>query len=328
MIKPSLAALLAALPLAAQTPAPADTVPPAAAVETPFQAPSSGFTLYGTLTVPRNATGPVPVALIIAGSGPTDRNANSPLGIRANTYAQLAWRLAEHGIATLRYDKRGIAQSRGDFDSAAVARATLGEYAADARALADTLHRDRRFSKVVLIGHSEGSALAILAANAGAPVAGIASLAGMGRRFGAVLHDQMAGQLDPAALATYDSAMAQYLAGQDPAVPVAWHALFVPANRTFMKSLWEFDATQVSRVPCPVLIVQGDLDLQVTVADAEALHAARPAARLVILPGDNHMFKLVPSRDRMAQMPAYLDPKTPIDPALVSTIVGWIGSLK
>ena len=328
MIRLSVFALVAALPLAAQQEAPADTVPPAGAMESPFQAASSGFTLYGTLTLPRNAAGPVPVALIIAGSGPTDRNANSPMGIRSNTYAQLAWRLAERGIASLRYDKRGIAQSRGDFDSAAVARATLGEYAADAKALADTLHRDRRFSKVVLVGHSEGSALAILAANAGAPVAGIASLAGMGRRFGVVLHDQMAEQLDSATLVTYDSAMAQYLAGKDPAVPAAWHPLFVPANRTFLKSLWDFDATQVSRVPCPVIIIQGDLDLQVLTADADALHAARPSARLVILRGDNHMFKIVPSRDRMAQMPAYLDPKTPIDPALVDTLAAWIGGLR
>jgi len=326
VVRLSLALLLAAAPLAAQQHA--DTLPPAAAVESPFVAKAAGFTLYGTLTLPRNAAGPVPVALIIAGSGPTDRNANSPVGIRSNTYAQLAWRLAEHGIATLRYDKRGIAQSRAGFDTVMLAHATMQLYADDVHALADSLHADRRFSKVILVGHSEGSALALIAANDKAPVAGVVSMAGMGRPFAAVLREQLAAQLDSGAMQMFDTSMTAYLAGRNPPVPAYLQSLFVPLNRSYMKSMMDFDATQVSRVPCPVLIVQGDMDLQVAVADAQALKGARPAAQLMVLPGDNHMFKVVPSRDRTAQMPAYLDPTLPIDPALVNALTTWIGGLK
>lgn len=325
MVRLSLALLLAAAPLTAQA---ADTVPPAAAVETPFVAKASGFTLYGTLTVPKSATGPVPVALIIAGSGPTDRNANSPVGIRSNTYAQLAWRLAEHGIATLRYDKRGIAQSRAGFDTVMLAHATMQLYADDVHALADSLHADRRFSKVILVGHSEGSALALIAANDKAPVAGVVSMAGMGRPFASVLREQLAAQLDSGAMKMYDTSMAAYLAGRNPPVPAYLQSLFVPLNRSYMKSMMDFDAKQVARVPCPVLILQGAYDVQVSVADAEALHDARPSAKLVILPGDTHMFKPAPSKDRMAQAASYTDPTLAIDPALVSTIVEWVEGLK
>src|SRR6266852_4170612 len=146
MIALSLA--LIALPL--QT---ADTSTPSAAVESPYTIRSGALELGGTVTVPRDATGRVPVVLIIAGSGPTDRNGNSLMGIRPNSYAQLAWRLTERGIASLRYDKRGMPGTKGTFD---MTRMTLGDFAADARAAAESLTHDPRFSKVLLLGHSEG----------------------------------------------------------------------------------------------------------------------------------------------------------------------------
>lgn len=306
----------------------ADTVPPAAAVESPFVATSSGWALFGTLTVPKAATGPVPVILVVAGSGPTDRNANSPAGVRSNTYAQLAWRLAEQGIASLRYDKRGIAASRGAMDSAVVARTTMQDYANDVRNLADSLHRDRRFSKVILAGHSEGSALSIMAAHDGAPVAGLVSLAGMGRPFAAVLREQLAAQLDSNTLKMYDTSMTAYLAGRDPPVPGYLAPLFVPALRNYLRSMVAFDAKEVGQLHCPVLVLQGDYDIQITVADAEALHAADPSSKLVILAGDTHMFKPAASKDRMAQVAAYTDPTLAIDPRLVTTITEWVGALK
>lgn len=320
MIALSLALMQAPLPKA-------DTVPSAAVVESPFVAKSSGFTLYGTVTVPRDAKGPVPVILIVAGSGPTDRNANSPMGVRSNTYAQLAWRLAERGIASLRYDKRGIGESRAGFDTAMVKRMSMQDYANDVRALADTLHADRRFSKVILVGHSEGSALSFIAANGGAPVAGVVSMAGMGRPFASVLRAQLAAQLDTATMHLYDTSMTAYLAGRDPRVPAYLAALFQPALRTYVKSMMDFDAKQVARVPCPVLILQGDYDLQITVADAEALHAARPNAKLAIFAGDTHMFKIAAGKEPAAEAPTYVDPTVPLDPKLVAAIADWIKGL-
>src|SRR5437667_11996279 len=171
MIAPSL--LLIALSL--QT---ADTTALPAAVESPYTIRSGALELGGTVTVPRDATGRVPVVLIIAGSGPTDRNGNSLMGIRPNSYAQLAWRLAEHGIASLRYDKPGTPGTDGTFD---MTKMTLDDFEADARAAAESLAHDARLSGGILLGHSEGSPLALIAARPGQPVTAVHRGTGLGR---------------------------------------------------------------------------------------------------------------------------------------------------
>ncbi|PYO87085.1 MAG: alpha/beta hydrolase [Gemmatimonadetes bacterium] len=287
MIALSLA--LIALPL--QT---ADTTAPSAAVESPYTIRSGALELGGTVTVPRDATGRVPVVLIIAGSGPTDRNGNSLMGIRPNSYAQLAWRLAEHGIASLRYDKRGMPGTNGTFD---MSKMTLDDFAADARAAAESLARDTWFPASFL-GYSEGSSLALIAARAGPPVTAVISVTGLGRPLSVVMREQLARQFDSATLLRYDTAMAQYLRGEPPKdVPPQLGPLFVPINLSFMRSLSSFDPPAAIRVVRqPVLIVQGGRDLQVTVADAERLHAAKPDAQLLIVPLANHVLKRTRSR--------------------------------
>ena len=301
----------------------ADTTAPASAVESPYTIRSSGLELGGTLTVPRGATKPVPVVVIIAGSGPTDRNGNSQMGIRPNSYAQLAWRLADRGIASLRYDKRVLAATRGTVD---ISKLTLEEFAADARAAAESLARDGRFSRVLLLGHSEGSALALLAARSGPPVTGVISVSGLGRPLGTVLREQLSRQFDSTTLVRYDTAMAQYLRGETPKdVPPPLTVLFVPINLTFMRSLMTFDPSAAVRaVRQPVLIVQGGRDLQVRVADAERLHAARPDATLVVVPLANHVLKEASDTTLAGQTGTYQNPAIPIMPDVVSGIADWI----
>ena len=317
-----LAALIAQAPAAAR----ADTTPPVAAIETPYTIRSGTLGLAATLTVPRGAKDRMPVAVIIAGSGPTDRNGNSVMGIRPNSYAQLAWRLAERGIATLRYDKRGMPGTQGTFD---IRTMTLEDFAGDARAAAESLARDVRFSRVVLIGHSEGASLALIAARQGAPVAGVVHVSGLGRSLIAVMREQLSRQFDSATLVRYDTAMKHYLQGEQPAdVPAQLAMLFVPVNQTFMRSLAAFDAPATIRaVRQPVLIVQGETDLQATVADAERLHAARPEARLLIIPETNHVLKHVTDTTLAGQMGTYQDPGVPIVADVVTAIAEWILAL-
>ena len=305
----------------------ADTIAPAAAVQSPYTIKSGALELGGTLVMPRGATGRVPVVVIIAGSGPTDRNGNSLMGIRPNSYAQLAWQLAGRGIATLRYDKRGMPGTKGTFD---LTKMTLDDFAADARAAAESLAHDSRFSKVVLLGHSEGSALALIAARQGAPVAGVISVSGLGRPLGVVMREQLARQFDSATLVRYDTAMAQYLRGEQPKdVPPQLGPLFVPINLSFMKSLTSFDPPAAIRaVHQPVLIVQGGRDVQVTVADAERLHAAKPDAQLVVVPLANHVLKQTTDTTLVGQMPTYQNPAVPIMPDVANGIADWILKLR
>ena len=302
----------------------ADTTAPAAAVESPYTIRSAGLELGGTLTVPRAANGKMPVVVIIAGSGPTDRNGNSMMGIRPNSYAQLAWRLAERGIASLRYDKRVLPATKGP--AVDITRLTLEDFAADARAAAESLARDTRFSKVILLGHSEGSSLALIAARQGPPVAAVVSVSGLGRPLGVVMREQLARQFDSATLVRYDTAMAQYLRGETPKdVPPALGVLFVPINQNFMKSLSSFDPPAAIRaVRQPVLIVQGGQDIQVTVADAERLHSGKAEAQLVVIPQANHVLKQTSATTPQGQMSTYQDPTVPIVPEVVNAIATWI----
>jgi pimeloyl-ACP methyl ester carboxylesterase len=267
------------------------------------------------------------VAVIIAGSGPTDRNGNSVMGIRPNSYAQLAWRLAERGIATLRYDKRGLPGTQGTFD---IRTMTLDDFAADARSAAESLALDPRFSRVVLVGHSEGASLALLAARQGAPVAGVVLVSGLGRPLSTVMREQSSRQIDSATLVRYDTAMKYYLRGEQPAdVPQQLAMLFVPANQTFMRSLATFDPPAAIRaVRQPVLILQGGTDVQVSVADAERLHAARPDARLAVIPDANHVLKRATSATLAGQGATYTDPAVPIVPEVVSALEEWIRGLR
>jgi pimeloyl-ACP methyl ester carboxylesterase len=305
----------------------ADTVPPAVVEETDFSFASGTLTLAGTLTVPRGRSTPVPVAVIIAGSGPTDRNGNSHLGpglvYRSNSLSQLAWRLGEQGIASLRYDKRVLPATRGQVD---MTTETFDNFSGDAAAAARSLQSDSRFSIVVFLGHSEGAGLAIRAANSGAPVQGVGLLAGLGRPFLAVLRSQLSAQLDSANLLAYDSAMVRYLRG-DPTGPLlpGLQPLFQPAHREYIRTSAEYDPTgEVARLNVPVLIVQGSTDFQVSLEDARALHAAVPGSTLVILEGANHVFKPVREITQAAQMPSYTDPGLAIVPELPAAIKQWI----
>ena len=325
---------LIGLPARGQTTVPLsaiDTVPPRTVIELPFAIQSGTFTLPATLTLPAKYSRHIPVALIVAGSGPTDRNGNSAGPLRAqnnsNLYAILAWQLANAGIASVRYDKRVIGDNLQKVD---LPSTTIDDFVADAIAGARRLVADRRFSKVVLIGHSEGAELVLQAINRGAPAAGITMLSGAGRPIVTVLREQLSKQLPPEELLKWDSAFARYLRGEEPGdVHPGLRSLLLPANRKFMQTWSKYDpAAEISRVKVPVLIVQGGRDVQVSEADARALKAAHPAAKLVVIPMANHVFRAAASDDRMAQLKLYTDPTIPIVPELTKTIADWIKALK
>jgi len=292
------------------------------AAEEPLQMKTAGGTLYGTLLVPAS-TKPLPVVLFIAGSGPTDRNGNSAmLPGPNNSLKLLAEGLAAHGIASLRYDKRGIGESA----SAMTAEKDLrfDTYVDDAVAWANQLRKDPRFNAVIIAGHSEGALLGTIAAQK-APVTGFVSIAGVSRPADEVLRRQLAGKLPLELMELNEKALVALKAGKTvDNVPPALVALYRPSVQPYLISWFRYDpAAEIRRVKVPVLIVQGTTDIQVGVDDARALAAAKPAAKLEIIEGMNHVLKIV-AADQAKQVASYSDPALPVAPRLIDVVAAFV----
>jgi uncharacterized protein len=295
---------------------------PATVVEEPFSIARDGLTLHGTLAMPRQLVGPMPVILMVAGSGATDRNANGPM-VNTNAYAMLAWSLAEAGFASVRYDKRGIGASRST--SGDPTSLTTDTFVADVLAGAKALGTDTRFSRVFLLGHSEGAGHVLQAANRGAAIAGVIMVSAQGRKLVDLLREQFSRQTDSATVTQIDSAFARYLRGDDPGtVPPIARPIMVPVNRTFMRSWVAYDPEgEARRLRAPLLIVQGSTDVQTTMSDAKLLATAQPAATFVVLDGVNHVLKTVTTTDLGVQLASYRDPRMPLAPGVADAIVRW-----
>jgi uncharacterized protein len=290
-------------------------------VATPVTLPSEPAALHGTLLTPEGPTRAV--AVILPGSGPTDRNGDSPLGVSAASYRLLAEGLADHGVATVRIDKRGI----GESGPAMIAEQdlTLQTYIDDARAWAAETARLTGRPCVWLIGHSEGALIALAAAADGHDgVCGLVLLSGAGRPIGTVLREQLAGVPEPLHGEAV-TILAELEAGRTVAeVPAPLAALFRPSVQPYLISWLGLDpAVLVAAWAGPVMIGQGTTDIQVSLIDARALAAAQPAARLVIWDGVNHLLKIAPA-DRAANMATYRDPSLPLAPGVVEDVAGFI----
>jgi pimeloyl-ACP methyl ester carboxylesterase len=278
--------------------------------------------LHGTLESP-SGKGPFPVALIISGSGPVDRDGNSPKrGLDTNCYKLLAGALAQRGIATLRYDKRGVGQSA----AAASDERTLSfsTFVGDAVTWGRKLRRDPRFSTLVIVGHSEGALVGIASASR-FPVNGFVSVAGAGEPVSKLMLRQLEPQLPPDAYQAAQTIIADLQRGILVSnVPPLLDLVLRPSVQPYLVSLFRFDpVVEIAKLKAPILIVQGERDLQVNVSDAEALAKGAPGARLVVLPKMNHVFKDVGDSpgDNLA---AYHDPTREIDPAFVDAVSDFI----
>lgn len=294
----------------------------AQSTEQPLVLDTPGGPVAGTLQLPAAAGAPQ-VALIIAGSGPTDRDGNNAtIPGRNDSLKMLAAALAEHGIATLRYDKRGIGASQAAAPDESQLR--FETYVDDAAAWIGRLKADPRFSSVAVIGHSEGSLIGMLAAQQ-AGAAAFVSIAGAAESASTILRRQMAGKLPPDLDKENERILAALESGVtvDP-VPPDLAPLFRPSVQPYMISWFKYEPAQrIAELAMPVLVVQGNTDAQVQIRQANALHAARPNAKLVIIPGMNHVLKHVPA-DPARQAESYGDPTLPVSPLLVKAIVNFL----
>jgi pimeloyl-ACP methyl ester carboxylesterase len=303
-------ALLAFAALVA-TPALAQEVP----AGTEVTAPGPLGNLAGTLLDPDPRA---PLVLIVPGSGSTDRG---------GPYRQLAEALAKRGVATLRIDKRGMFASR-----AAVAdgnRVTITEYATDVRNWVDAARKRTGRSCVWLLGHSEGGLVVLAAAQQPEGICGVVLVSAAGRPLAAIMREQFRANPANAPLLEPLLAMVDTLeAGKHAdtaALPPPLPALFPDAVQDFMIDMFRYDPPKLAgALKLPLLVTQGDCDVQIGPDDARALAGAKPGATLAIVPGMTHVLRIAAGEGRAASIATYGDAALSVAPALVDAIAGFV----
>ena len=293
--------------------------------------PANGFHLAGTLTAPPTVADRLraPGIVLVGGSGPTDRD-ETVAGIPV--FAQLARQLADSGIMVLRYDKRGVGQSGGRTETV-----TLSDYAEDAVAAVKWLSRRKDVDprKLVVCGHSEGGAVALIAASREKKIKGVVTIAAPGSKGADLILEQQRHVLETMQLSDAEKQAKIELQNKIQAAVVSgtgWDALpedvRKQADTPWFRSLLTFDPAQVlPKVKQPLLIIQGELDTQVppTQADrlAELARARKKAGpvEVVHIPGINHL--LVPATTGEVSEYGQSRDKT-ISPKVAAAILEWL----
>ena len=279
--------------------------------------------IHGILLMPDNEE-PCPLVIIIAGSGPTDMNGNT-IGseLQNNSLKMLAEGLAAKGIASLRYDKRGIGKSQAAIMSEEELR--FEHYIDDAAAWADMFSADKRFSTIAIAGHSEGSLIGMVAAQKSTAVKAYISVAGCGRPAHEVIEEQLNPQPEQVRneAAAINRELLQGRIVED--VPNYLAALYRKSVQPYLISWFRYNpAKEIAKLKIPVLILQGDKDIQVGVKEAERLYLARMFSSFYIIEGMNHVLKHCEGNDMLSQLEAYQSPTMPIKQELIEHIARFL----
>ncbi len=290
-------------------------------VEEDLSIESKGCILHGSLLLPMKTEQTVPLVIIIAGSGPTDRNGNSILLPDAcNKYKMMSEQLAVNHIASFRYDKRGVGLSR--LDPQMRANLSFKDYVDDVINLVKHFKQDNRFSKIIIAGHSEGSLIGVLAASE-ITVDAFISIAGLGRNMGQLLLDQLSDNLpghflvDTAAVYIDKLRKGKTIGAINPSLTSIFH----PSIHGFLREIFQYDPSEeIKRLKIPVLITQGASDAQTNVKDAELLFKAQPSAEYLIIEEMNHALKTASIDD----IEANFNSELPVNQKLINSIVYFI----
>ncbi|PVW16344.1 alpha/beta hydrolase family protein [Marixanthomonas spongiae] len=272
----------------------------------------------GTLLLPETSAKP-PLAILIAGSGPTDRNGNQSM-LKNNSLKYLAEALTNNGIATFRYDKRIvklIKMNKVDEESV-----TFDDFITDAVAGIEYFKNNARFGKIYVIGHSQGSLVGMIAAQNRAD--GFISIAGAGQEIDDVIVDQLAKQapkLVDNARKSFDDLRVNGVA-QNYSPGLA--SILRPAIQPFLYNWMQYNPQEeLAKLNVPVLIVNGDKDLQVQISEAEALQKAKPNATYKVIPKMNHVLKEIDG-GYVENSQSYSQAELPVSEELIAVITKFI----
>ena len=270
------------------------------------------------LTTPPDVERP-PIALLIAGSGSIDHDGNGPQAKPA-TLKKLSEQLVARKIATLRYDKRGAGGWKPVFGKPEDFR--FKDFVDDAAALVSYLRGNGKFSRLVVVGHSEGGLVAILTARK-VPVDRLVLLVTAARRQGDLVKAQLERkQLPPDVLEPIIKAIDAIMAGQIVDPPPKGLAIAPSMQPGIASGFVEDPIDPLKLVDRPTLIIGGGRDLQVARLDFVALSAAAPVAKTLWLPEMNHV--LVDAGDNDDNLAAYNQPERALDATLIDTVAAFI----
>ena len=279
--------------------------------------------IYGKLLLPQGEQ-PCPVVLLIAGSGPTDMNGNT-IGsdYNNNSLLYLAQELAKEGIATLRYDKRGIGKSTGAGASEEELR--FEHYIDDAVLWCELLAGDKRFTHITIAGHSEGSLIGMVASNKSDKVSSYISIAGSGTPAYTLIEEQL-GKQSPALQAEAERINNCLRRGETmDDVPPYLKAIYRKSVQPYLISWFQYDpAKEITKLKIPVLILQGDKDIQVSTRESQKLFMARMFSSYYIIENMNHVLKHCESENMLTQLETYKSPSFPVKPELIERITRFI----
>lgn len=287
----------------------------------PVQMEVEGGTMKGLLTTPQGE-GPFPIMIIIAGSGPTDRDGNTTiLPGKNNGLKMLAEDLAANGVASIRYDKRGLGQNLDIGVKEVDLR--FEHFIHDVESWVQFVKKDSRFSRVGIIGHSEGSLIGMIAADK-TDVDTYISISGAGRPMDEVLREQLA-QLPASQLQESEDILDKLKHGEQvKSVSSDLQFLFRPSIQPYLISWLKYNPQeQLKKLDVPVFIINGTNDLQVPVKEAEFLHKAQPNSELYIIEGMNHVLKDAP-QDPEGNNATYTNPDLPLSDGLVEHIIEFL----
>jgi len=279
--------------------------------------------LEGTLLIPVSKT-PIPVVIIIAGSGPTDRDGNNPISGKSQSYKLLAEGLSKNNIASLRYDKRGIGKSADS--SMREENLNFDLYIQDVISWVEFLSKDKRFNHIIIMGHSEGSLLGMVASHKNKKVSKYISLAGGGRPIDEIIVQQLKDQKQPEnVIKEITDMLGELKQGRKIEKPnPMYFSLFRPSVQPYMISWLKYNPQEeIKKVIQPILIVQGTTDLQVPESEAQLLLKANPKAQYLLLQQMNHVLK-TSSTDRTENFASYSKSDLPLSEGLIEGIVKFI----
>lgn len=275
----------------------------------------------GTLVTPVSEE-KMPLVILIQGSGPTDRNGNQSF-MKNDALKKLALAFAENGIATYRFDKRVLQAQRLNI---AEKDMRFDDFVTDAVSVLDYFKEHPKFEKVVLLGHSQGSLVGMLAAKDRAD--GLISIAGVAQPIDSILTTQIANQMPGLKENVQQTFREMRMTGSSSAYNPVLESIFRPSVQPFILSWMKYDPREeIAKLEIPVLLINGNNDLQVEETEAQLLQEANPDAEVVIIENMNHILRKIEG-DQLENSKSYNEAGLPLHPDLVPKLVEFIEGIE